>query len=924
MMIEDDKVNVMPQTDHKNDLYIETEKESTYPKTTLCSEEDLKYNKLQAKILKDKLTRANKKPINTLGTITENKEANSVGNIEDTSGFQLVINKKNKNKTGSKQKTEIINNSEYQTEKKHEIIVNKSSSNTNKHPDKSISYKKGRKNIHTIENLNSYAPLDPNIHIEPKQYKSVIKARRNIQEYNNNNPQKQEIIETKGDSKNTHIIENDISKDKILAIPLYKLTLREYIQQHKDTGLNRNMPFLTTKSKQIPILKQIIINEKERTQSADTTDGNNNITDWNQIGDKKAEQKLLDIYDETSETWLPRNLPRTTRVPDNTTLNHTSKILPLTIRITKPKSIPQQIQPTRVLVAVLGALQQQYPDSYLGPIIPDAKPLITSLLDVPTDEVLIQHYIERPSVNKERQFLVRIIVHSNYNLGTYKEKSQFRQYLAKEHIVVDYNNLDSIDPVHVGFIEDIVPRYETLQLHHTRLVDLLPTNAPPFQLNIQSIYGRSGSRSKAVMVNCDIENEQILKVMLDSLHKNEQLEFYPWKEYVGLPIELKEVLIRKQNNFLNNYRTIILSGFIDNDDNVPMYMVDEEELEDLHIAIKNGTTDKYNSKAYNEGFESLGVTEYLQNYIFSGDKTTLFEKVYPPIEGMREVVLKRIHLAEALDFSEVFRGELARCMNSTAIALVFNDPTRALNERANKAWEPHKRYQALHEQYQHMVDSTPNRTTFKRNGYNNNSGHSNKSMRNSDISYAQTTKYTNKYYNNNNYNENMEESSFSTTANLTNTTEYKLNVEDIKTELRGEFKLQMEELKQENAEIKQNLMEFQKNSQLTQNKQESSLERIEKFMQDQKNNYDEQFAKMNGMFMMFMSTQMKNTTTAEISEELNAITKRKLGEVQKSQTTGNELPSNRDEASIQLNRMDEDTAVDHSGGRPTTNRTKND
>jgi hypothetical protein len=262
-------------------------------------------------------------------------------------------------------------------------------------------------------------------------------------------------------------------------------------------------------------------------------------------------------------------------------------------------------------------------------------------------------------------------------------------------------------------------------------------------------------------------------------------------------------------------------------------------------------------------------------------------------------------------------------MNETAIALVFSDPGRALKERTKPAWEPNKRYKALHDQYQQMVDSTPTQNAYKRNRYDSSGNYGNKTYKHNHYNYAQAVRINSGSHDNYN-NESNDTASITTIANLTNSTDYKLNMEEIKIELRGEFKLQMEDLKKVNAEIKQSLIEFQTNCQTTQAKQESSLDRIETFMKEQKFNYDEQFTRMNSMFMMFMSTQMKDKTPSAINGELNALTKRKLYDVQKDQDIGKELPTNKDEAIVQLNRMEEDEAVDHSGRGLTTTRTKND
>jgi hypothetical protein len=622
--------NEKKNNNDQNDKETPSEEAHNYPATTLSNEDATKIYNLRKRIRKLNAKcqqQVNTKNTKTLATIDEDTDYHSYQEEQDTGGeFELVISKKNKKRNKSKTKTYVTCESKdtsigaaadasdkaRKTEeeaRKHQVT---STVETNYLP--KVSNNK-RQEKHTIQNLNSYAPLDPNNHISPERYKKVIAARRELLDKLSVDTPESKVDDNKiykvnsiENQNNCGTVKNLEHNNTNLQIRLNKLTLRQYFDNHRTIGLNKNMPLLTTKTKQLPLMKQLIGNEKSRQKDGKQYSDNELGPEWNQIGDKKAEEQLLDIYEVQSDRWLPRNLPRTTRVNDNTIISKTTKVLPISIKMTSPKSTRQQVQVTRLLLAVLGAMQQQFKDTYIAPIVIEKAPIITSLVDIPTDESLLQHYIEWPSVE--------LIVHSNHNLGQYKEIAQFRQYLSREHIVLDYNNLDSIDPVHVGFIQQLVPRYETLHLHHARLTELLPIDAPMFQRNIQSIYGRSGERSKAIMVNCDKHNENTLKIMFNKLHKEEHVSFYPWKEYITLDYNLKEIIIRKQNMFLNNVRSIILSGFLDNNDNVPMYMADDEHLEDLRIAIREGTTDEYNSKDYIEGFEAIGVTECLQNYVY--------------------------------------------------------------------------------------------------------------------------------------------------------------------------------------------------------------------------------------------------------------------------------------------------------------------
>jgi hypothetical protein len=296
---------------------------------------------------------------------------------------------------------------------------------------------------------------------------------------------------------------------------------------------------------------------------------------------------------------------------------------------------------------------------------------------------------------------------------------------------------------------------------------------------------------------------------------------------------------------------------------------------------------------------------------------------------MRELIVRRHHLAEALDYAEIFRGELAHNMNETAIALVFDDPSRALQERNNAPWEPHQRYKDLHEEYQKMVDTTPqNNTKRYRNDQYNDRMYGNKSNRTKYSSYANATKNQSYYPNTDTVIQlDIDSTSCATTTNMTQSIDFNKQMDDIKREMKSDFKDQIDELRLENIQIKQSLENFKVQSEINQAKQDTSLERIEKFMIEQKTNYDSQFATMNQMFMMFMSTQMgtNNTMDSTVDPKNNILTKRKLTTIQNQQTKGNELPTNKEDATYQLNSMEEDsTAVDPIGGRLTGKNLQND
>jgi hypothetical protein len=757
-------------------------------------------------------------------------------------------------------------------------------------------------------NLNIFAPLDPNNHIKKQEYEKVIKSRRNNIEENKFSKQETTVKQTTVTSEDIIEIEEKKAKQSGQQQLIKKLSLQEYILREIENG--GKMPFLTTPTKSIPLMKKLVENAKLRSNYGIKTGTKILVPEWNKVVDKKTEQRLVEIYEEHSTIWLPRNLPTIDLLQNKETAIPTSKILPVTIKLSPPKSVKQQIQPTRVLVGVISAMQKVHKATYLSPTTKGQAEIIYNPSNVPTDDELMKKYVEKSSISRDKMFLIRVNILSNHSLDKYKDSLLFRKYLSTENIVIDYNDLDTVDPVHLGFMEDIIPRYETLHLHHQRLSALLPKDTPKFQLNLQSLYGRSGERCRVVMINCDKDNIQKLKDNFQELHDTDMLRFYPWKEFIGLPNNLKSVAIKRQNNFVNSFRSVLLRGFIDNNNNVPMIMIDEEdENEDI--------TDLLVDPEYQHGFDKLSVSDYLSNYIFSGDGTLLFEMVYPPIDGVRETVVRKHHFAEALEYADLVHGELGRFMNQTSISLVFENPGKALNDRHGKKWEQHTRLRDLSEEYNKMVDSTPNYNKRSRSYKSQNI--STKSSRREGFSYANATReseYENVSFNEDSYSDKTDAQT--TITHATDITWYESMqeyMEKMKTEMRAEYTQRFQAMKEENENLRKDLLEFQRTTNDTQKQLVTSVNKIELIYERTQITNEAQFKNINDLLEKFLMISVgqkenvrpftSNPNTAPITAPPTA-SKRKLVDVQQTSLGEDALPTNKDEAAYQNNAMETD------------------
>jgi hypothetical protein len=182
------------------------------------------------------------------------------------------------------------------------------------------------------------------------------------------------------------------------------------------------------------------------------------------------------------------------------------------------------------------------------------------------------------------------------------------------------------------------------------------------------------------MTKCDSIDSDILLKQFKELNTKTMITFFSWTDYISCTAEQKTTIINKINVWRNNYRSISVSGFCDNDNNVPMI---------------------YNEEEYpNNILTSTSVTDYLQNFIKNSNNENLFHYVFPPQYGIREVIVKLQNYSQAVSFIKVIQGELERTMDNEAIKLVFEDHGKASRDSTKYPWKPSANVYNIY--YQHI------------------------------------------------------------------------------------------------------------------------------------------------------------------------------------------------------------------------------
>jgi hypothetical protein len=239
---------------------------------------------------------------------------------------------------------------------------------------------------------------------------------------------------------------------------------------------------------------------------------------WEVVPEKGINRNSNTTFEQPSKQYLPANLPNAKQI-DNVMENKTSYVLPLSIKLTKKWKSRSSVNKPRLVVAIIQAMQNVFQDTYLATVEDDKSiPTIINVKDIPTDDKINQ-YLATPINSQHQSFHCKIIVLTNHTIQEYKADNAFFEYIQQENIVMEINDLDDINPGQVGFLENVIPRYDTLEMHTNRLRDLLPRGCPKFQLHIQSLFAKTGEKTRIIMIKADDRNVDELRKKLNYLHK---------------------------------------------------------------------------------------------------------------------------------------------------------------------------------------------------------------------------------------------------------------------------------------------------------------------------------------------------------------------------------------------------------------------
>jgi hypothetical protein len=317
----------------------------------------------------------------------------------------------------------------------------------------------------------------------------------------------------------------------------------------------------------------------------------------------------------------------------------TKRILPVTMRINAPAKY--RVKNGRALVALLRGLQKIEPITYIAPICQsfDKEKIIHPNQILP-DEDSLSYYMEDLTTNKYKLYSVRSYIATSLDLDEYKKDQELIDYLSSESISLEYNDLDTVLPPNIGFLENTIARSDTAKLHKERIRSMLPKDAPRFSLAIQTLHGPDHSSTRVFMITCDKKYLLTLTKLLIDL-QDDHCKFFPWNEFICLSPGQKLTVINDQVQYTTVFRSLILKGFCDHDDDIPMQLQDSNDMDTTSLPLENVT-----------------VTDYLRYHVKSSKGSNLFEYVFPTYTtDTRELLVRLDCLGEAASYLEVARGQ---------------------------------------------------------------------------------------------------------------------------------------------------------------------------------------------------------------------------------------------------------------------------
>lgn len=168
-------------------------------------------------------------------------------------------------------------------------------------------------------------------------------------------------------------------------------------------------------------------------------------------------------------------------------------------------------------------------------------------------------------VTNNKQFVARIRVESKKPFYWMKQNIRLQLWLTQEKITIEENNISEMHCPKVGFLTQCHPRNDLIKVYEERLKKRLSClNIPDFYCTVEYLAVRSIC-CKVIMIKCAEKDLPTLSLMFKKCKQTKLAKFEPWKQYEAMDQSKQIALIKLQIKMHVDYRSLLVSGFRDDD-----------------------------------------------------------------------------------------------------------------------------------------------------------------------------------------------------------------------------------------------------------------------------------------------------------------------------------------------------------------------
>lgn len=191
------------------------------------------------------------------------------------------------------------------------------------------------------------------------------------------------------------------------------------------------------------------------------------------------------------------------------------------------------------------------------------------------------------------------------------------------------------------------------------------------------IWNRNRVSCVVMMIKAEEKDKAELSRLFEAANSVNTARFISWEDWSTLVIKRQNTIINNQVKYHDKYSSLIISDFHD-DNNTTM----GQGLDDAAIPPEQLLPSR------------MTVNEYLQTQfmiIRDNSITNIASFIYPPINGMREIIVDKNVLQLAIQWSKVVKCDLFRNMSPLARTNTFKDVAKMEQlSNATPPWAPNK------------------------------------------------------------------------------------------------------------------------------------------------------------------------------------------------------------------------------------------